>query len=74
MTAETVENDYARRQSYGGPRFADLDENLCNALDDYLEERIPTQEVAEFIMDYASWKEQQEYMRWLGDVRRFVDN
>lgn len=72
--SDDAATEYQRRSVYAGPRFADLDENLCASLESYLESRGLNDELAEFIAQYASWKEQKEYMDWLSKMHKFVDN
>jgi len=64
---------HGRADRYGGPNFPTLDEDLQVLIENYLEERGVTQGLAVFIPDYVDFKEQKEYMRWLKDVKEFVD-
>merc|ERR1719159_2012503 len=60
--------------AYNGPEFEDLDENLQEALDEYLAELGMSDEVCDFIDTAALDKEQREYVRWLGDVKKFIES
>jgi complement component 1 Q subcomponent-binding protein len=63
---KTAEKDWERRNLYTGPPFGNLDEDLQILLEKYLEERGINTRMALFIPDYIDFKEQKEYLRWLG--------
>jgi complement component 1 Q subcomponent-binding protein len=63
--AETAEKDWTRQRLYGGPIYSNLDEDLQALFERYLEERGFDAELANFIPDYITVKEQKEYARWL---------
>ncbi|GLB42207.1 putative regulatory protein suaprga1 [Lyophyllum shimeji] len=69
----TAEADWKRRGAYIGPQFDTLDVGLQEEFDKYLSERGVNEHVALFIPEYAEFKEQKEYVRWLGNVKSFVD-
>lgn len=69
----TAEKDWARRTLYTGPPFNNLDEDLQVLLERYLEERGINTRMALFIPDYIDHKEQKEYIRWLNNVKSFVE-
>lgn len=69
----TAEKDWARRSLYTGPPFNNLDEDLQILLEKYLEERGINTRLALFIPDYIDHKEQKEYIRWLNNVKSFVE-
>ena len=54
-------------------QFDALDETLQQEFETYLEERGIDSNLALFIPDLAEWKEQKEYVSWLGGVRKFID-
>jgi complement component 1 Q subcomponent-binding protein, mitochondrial len=64
---------HERVARYGGPSFATLDEDLQVLIENYLEERGITPGLAVVLPDYVDFKEQKEYMRWLKEVKGFVD-
>lgn len=64
--AETAEKEWTRQSLYSGPPFGNLDENLQVLLERYLEERGVDAALATFVPDYIDFKEQREYVRWLG--------
>ncbi|KAH5429005.1 hypothetical protein HBI47_113200 [Parastagonospora nodorum] len=70
---QTAEQDWSRRTLYTGPPFNNLDEDLQILLEKYLEERGINTRLALFIPDYIDHKEQKEYIRWLNNVRKFVE-
>ena len=59
--------------TYLGPKFDDLAEELQDSFADYLEDRGLTEGLNDFIHEYAQWKEQSEYMRWLENVKKFLN-
>ncbi|RIB29628.1 mitochondrial glyco protein [Gigaspora rosea] len=69
----TAEADWKRRGYYPGPSFETLDNDVQVLFEKYLEERGINTAVALFISNYAEYKEQNEYMKWLENVRKFVD-
>ncbi|KAL2218474.1 regulatory protein SUAPRGA1 [Thermoascus aurantiacus ATCC 26904] len=70
--AQTAEKDWTRQSLYAGPPFENLDEDLQNYFERYLEERGINAELANVIPDYIQVKEQKEYVRWLENVKNFV--
>ncbi|PYH40267.1 MAM33 family protein [Aspergillus saccharolyticus JOP 1030-1] len=70
--AQTAEKDWARQSLYAGPPFENLDEELQNFVDRYLDVRGINAELATMIPDYIQVKEQKEYVRWLESVKNFV--
>ncbi|KAL7951391.1 mitochondrial glycoprotein [Trichoderma barbatum] len=62
-----------RADVYPGPPFGSLDEDLQVLMERFLEERGINETLAAFVPDYVDAKEQQEYLRWLKNVRTFVD-
>lgn len=57
---------------YMGPEFRELDDELQNAVRDYLEERGVNDELAEFLHDYMINKDRSELLRWLKNVVSYV--
>jgi complement component 1 Q subcomponent-binding protein, mitochondrial len=70
---KNAEQWWERRSLYTGPQFGTLDEDLQLLLERYLEERGINTRMALFIPDYIDYKEQKEYMRWLENVKSFVE-
>jgi len=64
---------HAAQDTYPGPPFGSLDEDLQILMERYLEERGITQALAIFAPDYMDFKEQKEYMAWLKNVKGFID-
>jgi complement component 1 Q subcomponent-binding protein len=64
---------HAAQDTYPGPPFGSLDEDLQILMERYLEERGITQTLAVFAPDYMDYKEQKEYMAWLKNVKAFID-
>jgi len=71
--AKTPETIAARQDLYVGPPFGNLDEDLQVLLERYLEERGVNTALAIFVPDYIDMKEQKEYLRWLSNVKDFVE-
>ena len=71
--AEDAESNNNRAEVFAGPPFETLDEDLQVMMERYLEERGVTQALAVFAPDYLDLKEQKEYLRWLNNVKTFVD-
>ncbi|KAL8840597.1 MAG: hypothetical protein Q9170_001283 [Blastenia crenularia] len=71
--AKTAEQDWSRRNLYTGPPFGNLDEDLQVLLERYLDERGVNTALALWVPEYIDWKEQKEYLRWLSNVKSFVD-
>ncbi|CAG8536773.1 9331_t:CDS:2 [Cetraspora pellucida] len=69
----TAEADWKRRGYYPGPSFETLDNDVQVLFEKYLEERGINTSVALFISNYVEYKEQKEYIKWLENVRKFVD-
>jgi complement component 1 Q subcomponent-binding protein len=72
-TELTAEADWNRRGLYIGPQFQTLDNGLQEEVDKFLRERGINETVAIFIPEYAAFKEQQEYVKWLNKVKNFID-
>ncbi|KAJ9120902.1 hypothetical protein QFC22_002837 [Naganishia vaughanmartiniae] len=69
----TAEGDWRRRGTYVGPRFDHLDEEVQSQFEQFLEERDVNGNLAMFIPLYCEYKEQKEYVSWLGNVKNFID-
>jgi complement component 1 Q subcomponent-binding protein len=73
--ADSAEAEYVRRGIYQGPAFAHLDPELQAAFVEFLESRGINDELALFVANYASYKEQQLYMNsWLSKVADILKN
>ncbi|XP_021769058.1 uncharacterized protein At2g39795, mitochondrial-like [Chenopodium quinoa] len=59
--------------AYEGPDFLDLDENLQKAFHKYLEIRGIKPSTTNFLHEYMIEKDNKEYLRWLKDVKNFVE-
>ncbi|KAF5389597.1 hypothetical protein D9757_004181 [Collybiopsis confluens] len=73
VTDSTAEGDWRRRGIYMGPQFDTLDVGLQEEFDKFLQERGIDGNLALFIPEFAEYKEQAEYVRWLEGVKGFVD-
>ncbi|CUA76794.1 Mitochondrial acidic protein mam33 [Rhizoctonia solani] len=72
-TELTSEADWKRRGLYIGPQFDHLDTNVQEEFERYLDERGIGADLALFIPDYSEYKEQKEYIKWLQNVKSFID-
>ncbi|KAF9420693.1 hypothetical protein BGZ94_009061 [Podila epigama] len=68
----TAEADWEKRGLYSGPPFAELDEELQVAFENYLEARQIDSDLANFVPNYVFHKDQVEYTNWLKDFQGFV--
>ncbi|ANB12922.1 Mam33p [Sugiyamaella lignohabitans] len=73
-TSETPEADYTRRSQYQGPPFSVLDEKVQNAVEQFLESRGINGELAQFVTEYSSYRETNEYIAWLARVKAIVES
>ena len=72
-TSKRPEMMAERQDMYVGPPFGNLDEDLQVLMERYLEERGINTPLALFVPDYIDMKEQREYLRWLSNVKDFVE-
>ncbi|GAP85030.1 putative regulatory protein suaprga1 protein [Rosellinia necatrix] len=70
--SSTPEAVHGAEDTYPGPPFGSLDEDLQVLMERYLEERGIGQAMAVFVPDYMDVKEQREYHTWLKNVKDFV--
>lgn len=70
---ESAEADYARRQTYQGPPFGVLDPSVQAAVQEFLEANKLDSDFALFVQEYASFRENQEYIDWLGKIATIVE-
>jgi complement component 1 Q subcomponent-binding protein len=71
--AKTSELQQKKDALYDGPEFGTLDEDLQQIIERYLDARGINVSMALFVPDYIDYKEQKEYVRWLENVRDFVE-
>ncbi|KAG2156899.1 mitochondrial glycoprotein [Suillus bovinus] len=72
-TELTAEADWKRRGLYIGPQFDTLDVSVQEEIEKWLQERGINEDLAMFVPEYSEYKEQKEYVRWLDNVKNFVD-
>eukprot|EP00252_Welwitschia_mirabilis_P017148 TRINITY_DN3805_c0_g1_i1.p1 TRINITY_DN3805_c0_g1~~TRINITY_DN3805_c0_g1_i1.p1 ORF type:complete len:250 (-),score=28.67 TRINITY_DN3805_c0_g1_i1:244-993(-) len=68
---EPLEDPYDR-VLYEGPNFQDLDEKVQRGLYKFLEVRGITTDLANYLSEYMIQKESNEYIRWLKNLKAFV--
>ncbi|EDO14987.1 hypothetical protein Kpol_387p13 [Vanderwaltozyma polyspora DSM 70294] len=71
---ESAEAEVSRELVYHGPPFSNLDEELQESLELYLESRGITSELSSFITSYSEFKENHEYVNWLDNLKQFFGN
>lgn len=69
----SAEFDYKRRETYQGPPFLNLDENVQSSFEQYFETRGIDADLADFIVEYASHRENKEYLNWLKNFKTFIE-
>ncbi|TFY82446.1 hypothetical protein EWM64_g1565 [Hericium alpestre] len=69
----TADADWKRRGLYIGPSFDTLDIALQDEFEKFLQERGINESLALFIPEYAEYKEQKEYTKWLEGVKSFIE-
>ncbi|KAH8828614.1 mitochondrial glycoprotein [Flagelloscypha sp. PMI_526] len=71
-TDVTAEADWQRRGLYIGPEFETLDPAVQEEFDQFIAERGLNEKLALFIPEYCEFKEQNEYVKWLNSVSKFI--
>lgn len=71
--AQIADEPLSSEKMYSGPPFPQLDEDLQQILEAYLNERGVNTDLAVFIPEYIDVKEQKEYLGWLKKVKDFVE-
>lgn len=72
-SADQIFSGLEETASYGGPVFDELDDTLQNAFYEWLSDEVGVDDdLAARLSDYASAKEQTEYVGWLKSVHSFV--
>ncbi|KAI0064217.1 regulatory protein suaprga1 [Artomyces pyxidatus] len=69
----TAEADWKRRGLYIGPQFETLDVSVQDEFEKFLQERGINESLAFFVPEYAEHKEQKEYVKWLQNVKTFIE-
>jgi len=59
--------------TYTGPAYGNLDEDLQVLFEKYLDERGINTTMALFVPEYIDFKENKEYINWLTGLKNFVD-
>ena len=70
---ESAEAELSRELSYHGPPFSNLDEELQETIEIYLSSRGINEELSSFISAYSEFKENNEYIQWLENMKKFFD-
>jgi complement component 1 Q subcomponent-binding protein, mitochondrial len=65
LDAQNPKDAAEARSLYAGPTVSELDPELQEMLQHYLEERGIDEELANFLPEYVDYKEQNEYVKWL---------
>ncbi|KAK9842622.1 hypothetical protein WJX84_000533 [Apatococcus fuscideae] len=59
-------------RTFQGPVYQELDDDLQAEFANYLHERGIDEKLGDYLITLVNEKEQEEYKRWLGNVRNFV--
>lgn len=70
---DSAESQYQTDSLYHGPPFSNLDEALQESLEVYLESRGINEELAGFVCAYSEFKENNEYISWLDNMKGFFE-
>ncbi|GMM30206.1 Mam33 protein [Martiniozyma asiatica (nom. inval.)] len=70
--SESPEAEAKRDVKYSGPLFSNLAEELQEAINEHLAARGIDSQLAEFILAYATVKENNEYLDWLSQLKDFT--
>ncbi|EMG47602.1 MAM33 Mitochondrial acidic protein MAM33 [Candida maltosa Xu316] len=65
-------NDFVDKFAYEGPKFGDLEEEIQVGFEQYLDANGVNPQLAEFIVSYSEFKEEQEYRGWLDSIITFL--
>lgn len=68
---DSAEAEVKRELVYHGPPFSNLDEELQESLEVYLSSRGVDEELSSFIAAFSEFKENEEYIKWLKNMRQF---
>ncbi|KAL3230999.1 Mitochondrial acidic protein MAM33 [Nakaseomyces bracarensis] len=71
--SESADAEAKRDAIYHGPPFSNLDEQLQESLEVYLESRGINEDLAGFIGTYSEFKENNEYVDWLKKMKNFFE-
>ena len=70
--SDSPEASAERDLKYSGPEYSNLAEELQEAINQYLMSRGINNELAEFILAYSGVKENNEYLDWLENLKKFT--
>lgn len=73
LLSDSADTQFKRELQYKGPPFSNLDEELQESLELYLESRGINEELATFISVYSEFKENNEYISWLKKMKTFFE-
>lgn len=65
--------EFVDKFKYQGPRFSDLDESVQTEFENYLAAKGIDDELADFIISYSEYKEENEYRTWLSSLTKFLN-
>ncbi|KAH3902735.1 related to Mitochondrial acidic protein MAM33 [Saccharomycodes ludwigii] len=70
---ESAQAEVSRELVYHGPPFSNLDEELQESLEVYLESRGVDENLTTFISAYSEYNEEKEYVNWLKTLKKFFN-
>ncbi|KAI3406516.1 MAM33 [Candida oxycetoniae] len=66
-------NEFIDKFNYQGPKFGELDESLQTEFENYLVAKGVDNDLADFIVAYSDFKEENEYRLWVKAVSKFLN-
>jgi complement component 1 Q subcomponent-binding protein len=72
MEESVSKNQFIDPIKYQGPRFSDLDESVQTEFENYLADQGLDDELADFIIAFSEFKEENEYRNWLSNLTKFL--
>ncbi|CAI5760316.1 unnamed protein product [Candida verbasci] len=66
-------NEFIDKFNYQGPKFSELDESLQTEFENYLIAKGVNNELADFIIAFSDFKEENEYRNWLSSISKFLE-
>jgi len=70
--SEGAEAEQKREIAYHGPAIPNLDEKLVVSLENYMDSLGVGEELLHHIINYGIYKENEEYLRWLSNMEKFL--
>ncbi|VVB05782.1 unnamed protein product [Arabis nemorensis] len=72
LSVKHSESSSEEHLAYDGPDFQELDENMRKSFHKYLENRGIKASATDFLYEYMMKKDSKEYLRWLKNLKNFI--